>query len=206
MRTDVKTRRAEYAEQTRAALIDAAGRAFAERGYAETALTDVATAARVTKGAVYHHFSDKRALFEAVVYEKYESGLQRVYDVVTRYPDDPWGAAVAALTAALDEATDPVVARLIYVEGPVGLGWERWRHAEERYTRANVRLLLQELVDSGIYPSDTPIEGMTRVVTGMITHAGIALAEASPRRRRVVRRELFAAIHQIMVGLRSDGE
>jgi AcrR family transcriptional regulator len=206
MRTDVKTRRAEYAEQTRAALVDAAGRAFAERGYAETALTDVASAARVTKGAVYHHFSDKRALFEAVVYEKYEAGLQRVYDAVARYPEDPWGAAVAALTAALDEAMDPVVARLIYVEGPVGLGWERWRQAEEAYTRANVRLLLQGLVDSGTYPSDTPIEGMTRVVTGMITHAGIALAEASPRRRKVVRQELFTAIHQIMVGLRSGGE
>jgi AcrR family transcriptional regulator len=203
MQADVKTRRAEYAEQTRGALLDAAGRAFAAGGYASTSLAEVASAARVTKGAVYHHFSDKRALFEAVVVGYYEAGVQRVYDAVGNYPDDAWGAALAAVDAALDECMDPVVARLIYVEGPVGLGWSRWREAEERYTRQNVRLLLRGLIDSGIFSPELPAEAMTQLVTGMITHAGMALADASSRQRRAVRRELGAAFLHVMVGLRS---
>jgi len=203
MRADVRTRRAEYAEQTRGALLDAAGRAFAAGGYASTSLAEVASAARVTKGAVYHHFSDKRALFEAVVCGYYEAGVQRVYEAVANYPDDAWGAALAAVDAALDECMDPVVARLIYVEGPVGLGWSRWREAEERYTRQNVRLLLQGLIDSRIFSTELPAEAMTQLVTGMITHAGMALADASSRQRKAVRRELGAAFLHVMVGLRS---
>jgi AcrR family transcriptional regulator len=202
MRSDVKTRRAEYAEQTRAAVLDAAAEAFAHRGFVRTSITELATAARVTKGAVYHHFSDKEALFEAVLDQYNEAAMQRVYDAVASHGEDPWEAAVAAIGASLDVCMDPVAARLIYLEGPVGLGWSRWRQSEERYTRSSVRLLLQGLIDAGVYSSDIPVEAMTQVVTGMITHAGIALAEAPARRRKAIRRDLQSAIHQVMVGLR----
>ena len=198
----VKSRRAEYAEATRAALLAAAAEAFAENGFTATSMAEVATAARVTRGAVYHHFPDKQALFEAVLHQYNEAAQEQVYAAITGHAGGPWEIALAALSAALDVSVDPVAARLIYVEGPVGLGWRRWRESEDHYTRRNVRLLLQGLIDAGIYPDDIPVEAMTQVVTGMITHAGISLAEASTRQRKAVRRDLQTAIHQVMLGLR----
>jgi len=198
----VKSRRAEYAEATRAALLAAAAEAFAENGFTATSMAEVATAARVTRGAVYHHFPDKQALFEAVLHQYNEAAQEQVYAAITGHAGGPWEIALAALSAALDVSVDPVAARLIYVEGPVGLGWRRWRESEDHYTRRNVRLLLQGLIDAGIYPDDIPVEAMTQVVTGMITHAGISLAEASTCQRKAVRRDLQTAIHQVMLGLR----
>ena len=198
----VKSRRAEYAEQTRAAILDAAATAFADDGFTATSITRIAAATRVTKGAVYHHFPDKQALFEAVLRKYNETAQQQVFDAFTRHGGGPWEDALAALSATLDVSLDRVAARLIYIEGPVGLGWRRWRESEDHYTRRNIRLLLQGLIDAGIYPDDIPIEAMTQVVTGMITHAGISLAEVSARQRKAVRRDLYTAIHQVMFGLR----
>jgi AcrR family transcriptional regulator len=198
----VKSRRAEYAEQTRAAILDAAATAFADEGFTATSITRIAAAARVTKGAVYHHFPDKQALFEAVLHKYNEAAQQQVFAAFTEHAGGPWEDALAALSATLDVSLDRIAARLIYVEGPVGLGWRRWRESEDHYTRRNVRLLLQTLIDAGIYPDDIPVDAMTQVVTGMITHAGISLAEVSARQRKTVRRELYTAIEQVMFGLR----
>jgi hypothetical protein len=125
-----------------------------------------------------------------------------VYDAISGGADDPWETALAALSATLDVSLDRVAARLIYIEGPVGLGWRRWRESEDRYTRRNVRLLLQGLIDAGIYPDDIPVDAMAQVLTGMITHAGIAMAEVSSRQRKVVRRDLYTALRKLMFGLR----
>src|ERR1700746_3335493 len=64
---EVKSRRELHSEATRAALLDEATVLFAERGYAGPSLEDVASASQVTRGAVYHHFASKQALFEAVL-------------------------------------------------------------------------------------------------------------------------------------------
>jgi AcrR family transcriptional regulator len=197
----VKTRRAEYAEQTRAALLRAAAAAFAEDGFTSTSITQIAASARVTKGAVYHHFSDKHALFEAVLNQYNEAAQQQVLGAIADYPSNSWDAALAGLKATMDVCMDPRAARLIYIEGPVGLGWSHWRASEEHYTRRNIRSLLQGLVDAGTYPRDTPIEAMAHLLTGMISHSGIALAEAPARRRKQLRNELQSAMHQIMSSL-----
>jgi AcrR family transcriptional regulator len=192
----------EYAEQTRAALVAAAAEAFAEHGFTATSITQIAAAVRVTKGAVYHHFSDKQCLFEAVINYHNEAAQQKVYEAIAEHPDDVWEAAMAGLEATLDACADPVAGRLIYLEGPVGLGWRRWRESERQYTHRNVRQLLLGSIQAGIYPDDIPIEAMTQVITGMITHAGIALAEAPSRQRKRIRSDLQAAIQRVLTGLR----
>jgi AcrR family transcriptional regulator len=198
----VKTRRADYAEQTRSALLEAAAAAFATHGFTATSISQIAASARVTKGAVYHHFPDKHSLFAAVLDQYNEAAQQQVYDAIGKHPNDPWHAALAGLEATLDVCMDPVAARLIYIEGPVGLGWQRWRDSEEHYTRRNIRALLQALLDAGVYRRDVPVEAMAQLVTGLVTHIGIALAEAPNRRRKQVRHELTTAMHQLMKGLR----
>jgi AcrR family transcriptional regulator len=202
----VKTRRAEYAEQTRTALLDAAADAFAQDGFTAASITQIASAARVTKGAVYHHFPDKHRLFAAVLDQYNQAAQQQVYDAIGKHPTDPWQAALAGLQATLDVCMDRVTARLIYIEGPIGLGWSRWRDSEEHYTRRNIRQLLHALIDAGIYRDDIPVEAMAQLVTGMITHTGIALAEAPARKRKQTRNELQTAIHQLMAGLREPAK
>jgi AcrR family transcriptional regulator len=197
----VKTRRTEYAEQTKVALLDAAAREFAAHGFAGTSIAQIAAAARVTKGAVYHHFPNKSGLFEAVLERCNEAAQQQVLAAIATHPTDLWLAALAALEATFDVCMDPIAGRLIYVEGPVGLGWSRWRISEERYTRHNIDLLLQGLVGAGAIPTDTPTEAMAQLLTGMITHAGITLAESPPRKRRRTRDELQAAMQQILRSL-----
>ena len=200
----VKSRRSEYAEQTRAALLTAAAEAFAEHGFTATSITQIAASARVTKGAVYHHFPDKQSLFEAVMHQYNEAAQHSVYEAVAKHADDVWEAAMAALEATLDVCADPVAGRLIYLEGPIGLGWRRWRESERQYTHRNVRQMLLSSIEAGIFRDDIPVDAMTQVLAGMITHAGIALAEAPARQRKRIRRDLQAAITQVLRGLRCD--
>jgi AcrR family transcriptional regulator len=198
----VKTRREEYAEQTRAALLDAAAEAFARDGFTAASITQIAASARVTKGAVYHHFADKHSLFEAVFIRYNDAAQRRVYGAMAQCPADPWQAALTGLEATLDVCMDPVAARLIYIEGPVGLGWRRWRESEEQYSRRNIRLLLEALVEAGIFRDHISPAAMAQVLTGMLTHIGIALAEAPARKRRKIRTELETAMLQLLDGLR----
>ncbi|OBJ50941.1 TetR/AcrR family transcriptional regulator [Mycobacterium sp. 1423905.2] len=199
---DVKTRREQYAQQTREALLAAAAAAFARDGFAATSITDIAAAARVTKGAVYHHFPDKRALFEAVLKQCDEEAQRRVLAAIAKHPDDLWQGAQAALDVTLDACVDPVVGRLIYVEGPIALGWKRWRECEDQYTYGNVKALLNSTIQAGIFRPDTPVDAMAQLLTGMITHAGVALAESSPAQRRRLRRDIHTAVQQLLEGLK----
>ena len=110
--SQVKSRREQYSEATRSALLDAATRRFAERGFAGTALEDVAADIQASRGAVYHHFASKTALFEAV-FEQLESAVVARCAAAAREADGPCPAALAALTVFLDDCCDPVYGRVL---------------------------------------------------------------------------------------------
>src|ERR1700754_27350 len=111
-----KSRREQYSEATRAALLETATAMFAERGFARTSLDEIATATQVTRGAVYHHFDSKQALFEAVLESLEQDIVQRVTTAATAGPPDPWQAALAGLDAFLDRCCDPTYGRLCWLE------------------------------------------------------------------------------------------
>ena len=125
-------RRAEYAEMTRRALVDAARALFAERGYASTSIDDVADAARVTKGAVYHHFKGKTDLFEAVC-ERVEVDIVAAIAQGPVGGTDPFEALVRGVDEYLDQCLRPEVQRILLLEAPTVLGWDRWRDLEARF-------------------------------------------------------------------------
>ena len=129
-----KGARAEQSGATRAALVAAARELFAERGYAGVGTEEIVRKARVTRGALYHHFEDKKDLFRAV-HEELEAELAQTI-----------GAQLAAgeLTSAvellrtgvrtfLDACTDRAVARIVLVDAPSVLGWREWREIDERH-------------------------------------------------------------------------
>jgi AcrR family transcriptional regulator len=197
---DVKSRREMYSEATRAALLDAATALFADRGYAGTSLEDVASAARVTRGAVYHHFAGKQALFEAVLEEQ---ELRADADVVAAADGaaDPWDAAELATEAFLSKCCEHAYGRLVWLEGPAALGWPRWRELEEKHAYGLVAGFVRALMDAGYLPR-TAVDTTVRFAFWMLGGAGLALAEADPADRPRVRAEWAGLIRRVMAGLR----
>jgi len=196
----VKSRREQYSEATRAALLAAATRRFAERGFAGTTLEDVATDIQATRGAIYHHFANKTALFEAVFEQLETDAMELSAAAAARFPD-PWPAALAALDVFLDHCCDPVYGRVVWQEAPIALGWRRWQAAEEQYAYGLIEQLLKALMDGGDI-EDQPLETTTRLVFGMLGTAGLALAEASDVDKARLKAEYASIIGRMASGLR----
>ena len=197
--TEVKSRREMYSEATRAALLDEATTLFAERGYAGTSLEDVASASQVTRGAVYHHFASKQALFEAVLDLQEERATTEILAAATAA--NPWDAAMLALDAYLTHCCDPVYGRLCWLEGPAALGWHRWRECEKKYSYGLVEQFIRDLVEGG-YLDDRAFGSLVQFSFWMLGGAGLAVAEASPEDKPQVRDEWRYLIGQAISSLR----
>ncbi|WP_067484068.1 TetR/AcrR family transcriptional regulator [Actinomadura hibisca] len=196
----VKSRREQYSEETRAALLDAATRRFAEHGFGGTSLEDVAADIRATRGAVYHHFANKTALFQAV-FERLEGDMMRALVEAAERKADAWDAAIAALNRFLDGCCDPVYGRLVWQEAPIALGWQRWRECEAEYAYGFIERLLRRLMaDGGLAP--LPLEPTAHVVFHVLGAAGMALAEAPEPDKPRVREEYTQVIGRLMAGMR----
>ncbi|MGW4469964.1 TetR/AcrR family transcriptional regulator [Nonomuraea sp. NPDC004354] len=199
--SSVKGRREQYAQETRSALLEAARRRFAEQGFAGTALEDVAADIQATRGAVYHHFANKTALFEAVLDRLETEMIHRVIESSAR-ADDPWQAAMAAVEAFLDHCCDPDYGRMVWQEAPRALGLQRWKEYEEKYAYGLIGQLIRGLMDSGEVPP-LPLEPMTRISFHILGAAGMALAEASEADKPRVRDEYSRAIRHLLNGART---
>jgi AcrR family transcriptional regulator len=117
--------REKKAQKTKAQLVAAARRLFAKQGFAATSTEEILDKAGVTRGALYHHFKDKAALFEAVCTQLHEEAVAAIVDVTG---DDvaPLDALVAGSLAWIDRVSTPEVNRILIVEAPSVLGWEKW--------------------------------------------------------------------------------
>src|SRR6187401_185100 len=125
------SRRAQYSASTKRALVDAALAQFSEKGYVATSLDAIVSAAAVTKGALYHHFTGKQALFEAV-FERVEAQAAQEIAVAAKGVEDPWEKSITGLRGFLAVVQDPTYRRVVMQEGPAVLGYERFREHEER--------------------------------------------------------------------------
>jgi AcrR family transcriptional regulator len=144
----VKSRRARNAEATRALVIETAGELWAERGYDDTSIDHIADAAGTSKGAVYHHFVDKRALFEAV----FRDELTRLLDAVAASyaaAEDPWERVGAAIEAFLRASQEPRCRRLLFDIGPAALGPVRYRQIDDELVVPLIVAMLDDLVVHG---------------------------------------------------------
>ena len=129
-------RRAQYSASTKRALIEVADELFAEHGYPATSLDPIVAGARVTKGALYHHFSGKQALFEAV-FERVETDGPQPIQTGLKGERDPWLKARPACGPSSTWSSSPL-SRIVIQDGPSVLGYERFREQEERSTFATV--------------------------------------------------------------------
>lgn len=198
----VKSRREQYTEATRAALLESATQLFAEHGFARTTLEDVASTAAVTRGAVYHHFANKQSLFEAVLEQLEQEAVEKA-NAAAAEASTAWEAGFAALDDFLQRCCNPTYARLVWQEGPIALGWERWEACEQRYAFGVIDQLLRGLIDAGeIEP--VPIEPTTKLVFYMLGAAGKALADADSGNQPRLRSDYASVIRRLIRGLHAE--
>jgi AcrR family transcriptional regulator len=137
-----KRRRVEYAEATKEAIIESGLELFAEKGYLRASLDEVADHARVSKGAVYHHFTNKREVFEAVFTAVSSSSISQLIARVPADSDAGGTPLVDLLNSYFDTCVDRVYYRIVLQEGPVALGWELWRN----FVRESIEQPLSSMV------------------------------------------------------------
>jgi AcrR family transcriptional regulator len=141
-------KRAEQGRATRDHLVEVATRLFSQQGYEDTSIEDVLTAAGVSRGALYHHFAGKEALFEATLQLIEDRVMVDLQAVIAGAPSGV-AALHAAAVAWIDLAGDPVFQRIMLIDAPSVLGWQRWRIEGGQRALDGMRALLQAVADEG---------------------------------------------------------
>jgi AcrR family transcriptional regulator len=195
---NVKTRRAQQSEATRAALLTAARELFTDPGYASVATEEIVQRAGVTRGALYHHFADKRDLFRAV-FEQLEQEIAERVATAGLTQSDPWQQQLAAAQAFLDSCLDPAVQRIALVDAPSVLGLETWREIESAYGLALVRAGIESGIEAGLIERQ-PVEPLAHLILGALIEAGLMIAHADDLQK--ARAEVGASVERLLTGLR----
>ncbi|HEX8857161.1 MAG TPA: helix-turn-helix domain-containing protein [Thermoleophilaceae bacterium] len=169
-------RKAAQSAATRDRLVEVARRLFAERGYAAVGTEEIVRDAGVTRGALYHQFTDKRDLFRAV-FEAVEAEVaQRVAESALSR-NDPIDQLRVGFTFWLDACAEPETQRIVLIDAPAVLGWEEWREIGERYGLGIVVAALQGAMDAGAIERQ-PVHALAHVVMGALDEAALYVARA----------------------------
>jgi AcrR family transcriptional regulator len=191
-------RRAERGEATRAELVRAARALFTERGYADVAANEVVERAGVTRGAMYHHFADKRDLFRAV-YEEVEREVVAKTARQMEGTEDPWELLTVGVRTFFDACTDPAMMRIGLADGPAVLGWREWREIGDRYALGLVTAGLQNAMDAGVLRG-ADVRLLAHLMLAALGEAAMLIANAKdPQQARAQAEETVLVL---MEGLR----
>jgi AcrR family transcriptional regulator len=170
-------KQAERRAATTEAILKAGRRLFGERGFAATTIDDIAEAARVAKGAVYHHFATKEAVFEAV-FDQVSLDLVQEVDRAARTEKDVLAAMVAGTQHYFAACAKGPTGQIILRDGPAVLGWERWREIDAQHFGGKIPLALTAAMDAGLIARQ-PVEPLARLLLGAVTEAAVACAGRS---------------------------
>ncbi|WBS00678.1 TetR/AcrR family transcriptional regulator [Pseudoduganella sp. SL102] len=168
-------KRVEMMAETRAKLINAARAAFASKGFAESSMDDLTAQAGLTRGALYHHFGDKKGLLEAVIAQVDGEMTARLAAIMDAAPTT-WDAFVDESIAYIEMATEPEIQRIMLLDGPAVLGDpSQWpgQNSCIRSTQRSLELLMEEGV---IREVDAP--ATSRLINGALLSAALWIAHA----------------------------
>jgi AcrR family transcriptional regulator len=186
-------------EATRAALIGAARSLFAERGYAGVGTEEIVRAAGVTRGALYHHFDDKRELF-AAVYETIEAELaERIATgALAVAASSPLEAMRGGAEMFLAACTEPDVQRIVLLDGPSVLGWDRWREIAAAHGLGLIEASLQAAIEAGAI-GPQPVRTLAHVLMGALDEGAMLVARAEDP--ELTRREVGQTLDALLAAL-----
>src|SRR4029077_14966959 len=168
--------RAEQVAQTRGALVAAGRRLFGEKGFRATSVEDLAREARVTTGALYHHFPTKTALFEAVFMQAH-TDLMTASTKAAQGASDGIDELARGFEAFLDGVLQPDMQRILIVDGPAVLGLARYTELDEQYAHAVIVHSLTAAAQAGTIKVEDP-ETATRLLLGALTRGAMLIANS----------------------------
>jgi AcrR family transcriptional regulator len=169
-------RNAERGRATREHLVDVATGLFAAEGYDATSIEAVMRAAGVSKGALYHHFPGKDALFEAVL-DRTTLRIEAALAEAAVGVDTPIGLLRVGCRAWIRQAVDPVVQQIMLIDAPAVLGWQRWRERDEANTLGAVRAALGEAAGQGVL-DPAHVDVWAHALLAMVNETAMVLARS----------------------------
>jgi AcrR family transcriptional regulator len=193
----MKSRRAMSIEATRAALINVARKHFARDGYSRAELARIAADAGVTTGAIYHHFANKKALFQAVA-EELEA---EILAAAARSSEvEPWRRLQSGFEQLIDACASAEVQRIIFIEAPQVVGPDAWRKIELRFAFGALRAVLASLIAAKIV-KPYPLDLVARTLLALLreTSAEVARSKRDPK----IRAQIADLVAGIFDALRS---
>jgi len=185
---------AERRAETRRLLLEAGRRLFAERGFADTGTPDIVAAAGLTRGALYHHFADKTALFAAVVEAEHAAVAVSIEAAGEANPADPVAALLAGSRAFFAAMTDPGRRRILLLDAPAVLGREALDAIDARYGLETLVCGLRDAMDAGALKR-LPVLPLAQLFGALFDRAALAPEEQRP--------EFEAAMAAMLEGLRA---
>ena len=189
-----KTLRTRAPEATRERLVAAAFQQIHRHGYQGAGLDTILASAGVTKGALYHHFANKKELYQAVVEDMEQELVERLEAAGAGRA--PWERLSAMCSAYVDACREPALARMLVLEAPAVLGWKTWCNLEQRYEVAAFARCLKEI--DGL---NEPAETLAQVILGALTTGARVIATAPDP--EAARTEVQQTIDRLICGLRS---
>jgi AcrR family transcriptional regulator len=195
--------RAEHVHATREALIAAGRSLFGRKGFAATSVEDIATEARVTIGALYHHFATKAGLFDTV-FERLQSEMRDRSIAAASGLPTVLQRIVAAFEAWLDAALDREIQRILFVDAAAVLGAERFHEIDERYSYAGTVAMLDAAVRRGEMPVAPDTGMLAHLLLGAVYQGAVVISRsAEPEATRAA---MGHALQDLIIRLAAAGE
>ena len=189
----------ERTAATRLALVTAARQLFGSEGYAAVGTERIARQAGVTRGALYHQFIDKTGLFAAVLDEvEGEIAMRMIGAVAGHDPADTSALLLAGADAFLDACAEPDIQRIVLLDGPSVLGWERWRAICLHHSVGLVAALLADGIERGAI-APQPVDPLTHVLVGAVDEAALYVARAEDPVS--ARADIAAVLHRLATAI-----
>ena len=196
-----RTRRtqADRSATTREALVAAARRLFAAHGFAEVSTDAIAAEAGVTRGALYHQFADKVALFDAVL-DAVEADIaaRLAAEASAAAASDPVEGMRQAMRVWLEIGGEPETRRVALIDGPSVVGWARWREVCQRHVFGLVEAVLAQGMETGRIRRQ-PLRPLAHVLMGASDEAALYVAEAADQAR--ARTEMTEVLNSLIDGI-----
>lgn len=190
-------RQASRSASTRAKLIRAARKLFAGEGYASVGTEEIVRRAGVTRGALYHQFAGKEDLFLAV-YEQVEQELTEHVAATLGGLSSPFAELRAGMRFFLEACRAPEVQRIVLIDGPAVLGWERWREVAERNGLGMIEAVLGAAIEAGEIAALDP-GLLAHLLMGALDEAALLVVRDPAATDAVA-----ATLERMLDGLRAD--
>jgi AcrR family transcriptional regulator len=196
----MENKHVERSRITRERLLAHARVLFGERGYAAVGTEEIVRAAGVTRGALYHQFRDKEALFAAVV-EAVEAETTARVAAGAASAADPLEELRIGCRAFLAEVADPHVERILLLDAPAVLGWDRWREISLRHGLGLVTAVLAAAMDAGVIVRQ-PAAALAHLLIGAVDAGAMLVARADDR--DAARAEVYEVMDRLLAALATD--